>query len=130
MKFRCRSGIFFLEMFFEIGILTVLKTNMKTLTSLIMASVLGIGAGQANIVVHGSTTDLSGDWCDWLTMASNDIDGSSGLGSDGYIFFGDFDGTQENGQPYSLNVASLPSYPVSHGPKGVTKHRCDMESVR
>lgn len=54
---------------------------------------------------------------DWLSAHGEfDIDGDGALGTDGYIFFGDFEGIQMNGQDYTFRVESdsLPSYLVSH----------------
>ena len=48
----------------------------------------------------------------WLSAAdfgSVDINGD-GLGSDGFIFFGAFDGVPDAGEPFSENIADLPSY--------------------
>lgn len=64
----------------------------------------------AEITVHGSNSNYEETGGDWLTMGSNDIDGSGGLGSDGFFFFGDFDGDNESNQPFSLHVKSEPSY--------------------
>ncbi|MGD7652240.1 MAG: hypothetical protein ACQCXQ_03425 [Verrucomicrobiales bacterium] len=47
---------------------------------------------------------------DWLSMGDNDIDGDGGLGTDGFFFFGDFDGAAENNQDFTHHVASVPSY--------------------
>ncbi|MEP4078666.1 hypothetical protein [Haloferula sp.] len=53
-------------------------------------------------------TEIGGDW---LTMGTNDIDGSGGLGSDGFFFLGEFMDPGANGQDFDVaNVASLPSY--------------------
>ena len=52
---------------------------------------------------------------DWLTaFADFDIDGDGQLGTDGFIFFGDFQGEQMGGQEYSFRVESLPSYLLSN----------------
>ena len=69
----------------------------------------------AQISVHGSTTAYQETGGDWLTMGANDIDGSGGLGTDGYLFFGIFDGTTTSGVSYELGTvegssASRPSY--------------------
>ncbi|MDP0492415.1 MAG: hypothetical protein Q7Q71_15310 [Verrucomicrobiota bacterium JB023] len=55
---------------------------------------------------------------DWLSLGLFDIDGDGSLGTDGFIFFGDFTGIQINGQPYTHQVVSdpLPSYLEFHGP--------------
>ena len=52
---------------------------------------------------------------DWMTKGSNDIDGSGGLGSDGYLFAGEetspgvFNGVAENSTTFD-GVGSLPAY--------------------
>ena len=74
-----------------------LKIKMKTLNYLIMVSTLGFGVGQAGITIHGSSTDYQETGGDWQTMVVNDIDAEGGLGSDGYIFFGQFDGMNTSG---------------------------------
>ncbi|MDB4265153.1 hypothetical protein N9891_00230 [bacterium] len=43
------------------------------------------------ITLHGSATGYQTMNKDWLSEVTNDIDGN-GLGTDGFIFFGDFDG--------------------------------------
>jgi len=75
-----------------------------------------VAPAHAGIVVHGSTTAWQEIGGDWLSMGTNDIDGSGGLGSDGFIFYDDFDGNTGGGLPYAAaNYAdSLPSYISSH----------------
>ena len=64
----------------------------------------------AGIVVHGSTTAYQESGGDWLTMGTNDKDGSGGLGSDGYIFFGDYlNNGSSGGNPFTTNVTVAPS---------------------
>ncbi|MDB4500897.1 lamin tail domain-containing protein [Akkermansiaceae bacterium] len=83
---------------------------MKRQIHFIIATAVGIGAAQADISIHGSSTNYTETGGNWLTMGVNDIDGSGGLGSDGWIFFGDFNGSSQGGQPFSLHVKSTPSY--------------------
>ncbi|MDF7824031.1 hypothetical protein P4B35_08400 [Pontiellaceae bacterium B12227] len=90
---------------------------------------MGIGlacAAQAGISIHGSATGYQSQTRDWLTETANDIDGD-GLGTDGYIFFGNFaetpagnntnPGNDQNGNIFGANqmssdllTASQPSY--------------------
>ncbi|MGJ8649387.1 MAG: hypothetical protein ACSHX4_03405, partial [Opitutaceae bacterium] len=70
----------------------------------------GLSSANAAITIHGSTTAYTETGDDWLTKGTNDIDSSGGLGTDGWLFFGDFDGVSENGQPFAQRVESLPSY--------------------
>ena len=69
----------------------------------------------AQISIHGSTTAYQETGGDWLTMGANDIDGSGGLGTDGYLFFGIFDGQTTSGVSYEEGTvegssALRPSY--------------------
>lgn len=48
----------------------------------------------AAIILAGSATGYHSTDKDWLSNTTNDID-SNGLGTDGFIFFGDFDGVYE-----------------------------------
>lgn len=69
----------------------------------------------SEITPAGLTVGYQATGGDWMSaFADLDLDGDGSLGTDGYIFFGDFTGTQLNGQPYSFRVESLPSYLVSH----------------
>ena len=45
----------------------------------------------AQITIHGDRNAYTETGGDWLSMGTNDIDRSGGLGTDGYIFFGRFD---------------------------------------
>lgn len=49
-----------------------------------------------------------------MSMGTNDIGIDGRLGSDGSIFFGDFDGASESDQSYSHHISSLPTYVSSH----------------
>lgn len=68
----------------------------------------------ADIIIHGNSSDYTETSGDWLSLGDNDIDGNGSLGTDGYILFGDFDGTTNNNQPYTSNVTSLPGYVSAH----------------
>ena len=65
----------------------------KTITT-----ILGIGlvplSSQAAITLYGSGSGYDSTSKDWLSNTTEDIDGN-GLGTDGFIFFGDFDGVFE-----------------------------------
>ncbi len=82
-----------------------------------------IGICDAEIVIHGSSTAYTETGGDWQTMGTNDIDGSGGLGTDGYFFFGIFDGQNTsgtNGGTHSYaDVAATPSFDV---PSYITAH--------
>ena len=70
-----------------------LRFSFPTLTSLVLAGTL-----QADITIFGAATGYQSTDKDWLTNTTDDID-SNGLGTDGYIFFGDFDGMGGNVNP-------------------------------
>jgi len=56
---------------------------------------------------------------DWLSaFEDDDIDGDGALGTDGFIFFGEFTGSQSVGDPFSSRAESspLPSYLSSNEP--------------
>ncbi|MEJ6699571.1 MAG: PEP-CTERM sorting domain-containing protein [Akkermansiaceae bacterium] len=56
-------------------------------------------SGQAAVVLAGPATGYHSSNKDWLTNTTNDIDGN-GLGTDGFIFFGDFQaGNAGNNNP-------------------------------
>ncbi|MGI9516077.1 MAG: hypothetical protein ACR2NP_03440 [Pirellulaceae bacterium] len=63
-----------------------------------------------DILVVGSSTDYQETGGDWLSMGTNDIDGNGGLGTDGVLFFGNFDGTGANSQPWGTDIRSSPGY--------------------
>ncbi|MGI9243794.1 MAG: hypothetical protein ACR2RV_23555, partial [Verrucomicrobiales bacterium] len=77
---------------------------------LLLFAVVSALTAEAGINIHGSSTAYTENGGDWLTMGGNDIDGSGGLGSDGWFFFGNFNGAQQNGQPFSFHVKDTPSY--------------------
>ena len=56
-------------------------------------------AAEAQITIFGSPTGYQSTNKDWLTETANDIDGN-GLGTDGFIFFGDF---VEEGTPLQID---------------------------
>lgn len=101
---------------------------MKTLHNRLAATIANlslIGAAHAAITIHGSATNYTETGGDWQTMGTNDIDASGGLGTDGYIFFGVFDGLNTSGpnggsHTYAAGTpagnVSLPTYVTTHGP--------------
>ncbi|MGJ8651518.1 MAG: PQQ-dependent sugar dehydrogenase [Opitutaceae bacterium] len=84
-----------------------MPTQSKT-QALAFLSFLCVSFADAAISIHGSSTSYTETGGNWLSMATNDIDFSGGLGTDGWFFFGDFDGSQ--GSIAFDNVQSLPSY--------------------
>ena len=80
------------------------------LLSFTLLSVFGTSITQATITLHGSSTDYHETGGDWLTMGTNDIDSSGGLGTSGFVFFGSFDGASASGQPWGTDVRDLPDY--------------------
>jgi len=65
---------------------------------------------QAEITISGQSNTYSSNDLDWLSHTTLDID-SNGLGTDGFFFFGDYrNNGRRSGQPFSVNVSSLPSY--------------------
>ncbi|MGJ8654585.1 MAG: PEP-CTERM sorting domain-containing protein [Opitutaceae bacterium] len=69
-----------------------MKSLATTFTTLIMLS--AFSSAHAAILLVGDGTGYDSTDKDWLTNTTNDIDGN-GLGTDGFIFFGDFDGVYE-----------------------------------
>lgn len=67
------------------------KRNHLTLIGCIYCGLTGLAS--AAISVHGSSTAYTETGGDWQSMGTNDIDTSGGLGTDGYVFFGVFNGT-------------------------------------
>ncbi|CAA6677560.1 MULTISPECIES: PEP-CTERM sorting domain-containing protein [unclassified Lentimonas] len=63
--------------------------NKKTLAFSGVAILAASLTSQAAIDIYGATTGYQSTSKDWLSNTSDDIDGN-GLGSDGYIFFGNF----------------------------------------
>ncbi|MGJ8651227.1 MAG: PEP-CTERM sorting domain-containing protein [Opitutaceae bacterium] len=70
-----------------------MKTNTLILTS--AAFLTASLAANAGIAIFGGATGYQSTNKDWLTETTNDIDGN-GLGTDGYIFFGNFPVTTPN----------------------------------
>lgn len=54
-------------------------------------------------------TAFGGDWFSPTAFASVDLNGNA-LGTDGFFFFGTFDGNSSGGNPFTQNTSSLPSY--------------------
>lgn len=97
-------------------------TKNHTLTLLLAGSALLSLSSNAAITIHGSSTAYQETGGDWQTSTANDIDGN-GRGTDGYIFFGQFDGTDTSGanggsHTYAVGTSggstSLPSYVSGH----------------
>ncbi|MDB4283638.1 PEP-CTERM sorting domain-containing protein [Akkermansiaceae bacterium] len=79
-------------------------------------SVALMTSGQAAIVLAGGATGYHSTDKDWLSNTTNDIDGN-GLGTDGFIFFGDFDGDFEgNTNPNNDNNENIfgPTIPIGN----------------
>ena len=93
---------------------------IRTLFTVLFTTLFSSWTCSAEITVHGSTTAYQETGGDWLSMGINDIDASGGLGSDGYLFIGDFDGRSENNKPYlpANYVVSLPGYVSGHAAAG------------
>ena len=85
------------------------KHFLSALCSLAVALMLSPTAN-ADVVVFGSTTSYQEIGNDWQSMGTNDIDGSGGLGTDGFIFSGLYDGTNSNNDSLFTTTQSLPSY--------------------
>ena len=68
---------------------------MKVMKVLMIMLVMCVGVAQASISVYGSATGYQSNNKDWMSNTADDIDGN-GLGTDGYIFMGDFDGAGGN----------------------------------
>lgn len=69
-----------------------------------------IGSASAALTLHGSATAYTEAGNDWLSMGANDIDTSGGLGTDGFIMAGLYDGTSTNNDSRFTTTSSLPSY--------------------
>ena len=63
--------------------------------TLVGASIVLTGTASAVITIAGPATGYGSTDPNWLTNTTNDID-ANGLGTDGYFFFGDFDGMGGN----------------------------------
>lgn len=87
-----------------------MNTRNLILVALVAASAMTATTAHAAITVHGSTTAYQSTDQDWLTHTSNDVDATAGLGTDGYIFFGDFQNTQQSGQAFTQNINVQPTY--------------------
>jgi len=77
-------------------------------------SVLLISSALAQIQIVSSSVDYAEKSGDWLTMPNHDVGSDGRLGSDGYIFYGRFDGNSAYNLGYSTNITSLPSYVSGH----------------
>ena len=85
------------------------KLFFSALCCLAVALML-LPTADADVVVVGSTTSYQEIGNDWQSMGTNDIDGSGGLGTDGFIFSGLYDGTNSNNDGTFTTTQSLPSY--------------------
>ena len=83
---------------------------LQVTTFCVIAGLLAPQVSLADIVVVGSTTSYQETGGDWLSSGTNDIDGNGGLGSDGYLFFGNFNGVAANGQAFGNDVRNTPGY--------------------
>jgi|GEM_PF-2339600 len=66
----------------------------------------------AAITIHGSTNSYQETGGNWQSLDQNNIGNSGHLGMDGYVFFGNFDGsyTAETAPAFDLYTAQLPAY--------------------
>ncbi len=66
----------------------------------------------AAITVHGKTNSYQETGGNWQTLDQNNIGNNGHLGMDGYVFFGNFDGshTAETAPAFDLYTARLPAY--------------------
>ncbi|MEP4077179.1 PQQ-dependent sugar dehydrogenase [Haloferula sp.] len=85
----------------------LVKLGLIALAPLSLLLCLETAHGQ--ITIHGSSSAYTETGGDWLSMGSNDIDGSGGLGTDGWLFFMDSDASS-GGIVFSDHVKSTPSY--------------------
>lgn len=80
----------------------------------IAAACLSPVAADAQISIHGNSDAYTETGGDWLTQGTNDIDSSGGLGTDGYVFFGNFNGNPQGAQTFADGTPEenvvLPSY--------------------
>ena len=86
--------------------------RLVKLSLVIFALVQFVNPAAASIAVHGSTTAYQETGGNWKTKGANDIDGSGGLGTDGWLFFGNFDGVTDNTDLGFANgtQSNLPAY--------------------
>ncbi len=73
-----------------------------------------VANASAQITPVFSTTEYIESHGDWLSMSNRDLGVDRSLGSDGFIFFGNFDGSSAGGQSYNSNTTSLPEYVSAH----------------
>ena len=75
-----------------------------------------VSTTHADVVVFGSSTGFQETGGDWQSLGGSDIDGSGGLGTDGFFFAGavngdgDFNSVQNNNSGAFDGVGTLPSY--------------------
>ena len=89
-----------------------MQNPLQKLPALAIAGLSFSAAGKASaaVTVFGSTTAYQEVGNDWLSMGTNDIDGDGGLGTDGFIMAGLYDGTTSNNDGTFTTTPSLPSY--------------------
>ena len=89
-------------------------TDNDTFNDAIEAQAGSLPNDPTNTPGLGGYAIASGNWQSAAEFGSFDINGD-GLGSDGFIFFGAFDGVQDPGEPFTENVTSdpLPPYITS-----------------
>jgi len=110
-----KKKILLSKYFFELYLLHASNFDLMKL-NLPLLSLLACSVVSANISVVGNPDSYADYGGDWLTYTANDID-ADGLGSDGYLFFGDYlnNGSRSN-QAFDRNVSNLPSYVSSVSP--------------
>ncbi|MDA8975801.1 PEP-CTERM sorting domain-containing protein [Akkermansiaceae bacterium] len=103
-----------------------MKQNTHSKIAVAGLSLAFLASSQGAITLAGATTGYHSSDKDWLSNTTNDIDGN-GLGTNGFIFFGDFDGVFEGntnpnndgnnnignagvGNTTGLFTATLPTY--------------------
>ena len=98
----------------------LLKTKIIASSFAVAVACLIPMTSVAQISVHGSSTAYTETGGDWLTMGANDIDGSGGLGTDGYLFFGIFDDAPTRQITYAEGTPDgsleIPTYMTFDGP--------------
>ena len=82
----------------------------------------------ADITIVGSATGYPETGGDWLSMGINDIDGSGGLGTDGFLIFGNYNGVGATNQTFGNDVRNTPVY-VSSFSAGANFHSIADELV-
>ncbi|MGJ8673055.1 cadherin domain-containing protein [Rubritalea sp.] len=89
-------------------------TAIRSSQLFLLSTLLFFNLCEAEIRIHGGSSAYTETGGDWMSMGDNDIGDDAQLGTDGFIFYGNFDGVQKSGLAYSQRVESLPSYVSSH----------------